>query len=157
MIGLFESHSVHVLGMMVLDTTDSAIIRMAVDDPERAREILAKDGFAFTESKLVVVEVNPSELKNLMTALLEAELNIHYPGGTQPAGGGHDVPAAEIFGGDTCQIYCHSCSGWNRFNFVFVALKPADPRVQLLGDDLDFLSGFEAAVDQRPCYDRAEA
>src|SRR5947207_2932644 len=78
LIGLFESHSVHVLGMMVLDTTDSAIIRMAVDDPERAREILAKDGFAFTESKLVVVEVNPSELKNLMTALLEAELNIHY-------------------------------------------------------------------------------
>jgi|SRR5437660_772537 len=78
LIGLFERNTVHVLGMMVLDTTDSAIIRLAVDDPERAREILHKDGFAFTESKLVVVEVNPSELKNLMTALLEAELNIHY-------------------------------------------------------------------------------
>src|SRR6266850_248627 len=78
LIGLFDSHSVHVLGLMVLDTTDSAIIRMAVDDPERAREILKEGGFAFTESKLVVVEVNPAELKNLMQALLEAELNIHY-------------------------------------------------------------------------------
>jgi hypothetical protein len=78
LIGLFDSRAVHVLGLMVLDTTDSAIIRMAVDDPERAREILKTEGFAFTESKLVVVEVNPSELKNLMTSLLEAELNIHY-------------------------------------------------------------------------------
>src|SRR5882672_11146943 len=77
-IGLFGAHSVHVLGLMVLDTTDSAIIRMAVDDPERAREILKEEGLAFTESKLVVVEVNPSDLKRLMSALLEAELNINY-------------------------------------------------------------------------------
>ena len=47
-------------------------------DQDLARDILKTEGFAFTESKLVVVEVNPSELKNLMTALLEAELNIHY-------------------------------------------------------------------------------
>src|SRR5262249_48041163 len=32
----------------------------------------------FTESPLVVVEVNPSELNRLMAALLEAELNINY-------------------------------------------------------------------------------
>jgi len=78
LIGMFGNHSVHVLGLMVLDTTDSAIIRMVVDDPDRVREILKEEGFAFTESKLVVVEVNPTELKGLMAALLEAELNINY-------------------------------------------------------------------------------
>jgi hypothetical protein len=78
LIGLFGEHSVHILGLMVLDTTETAIIRMAVDDPDKAREILKAESFAFTESKLVVVEVNPSELKNLMKALLEAELNINY-------------------------------------------------------------------------------
>jgi hypothetical protein len=68
----------HVLALMVLDTTDSAIIRAVVDDPDRARELLQREAFPFTESKLVVVEVNPTDLNKLMAALLEAELNINY-------------------------------------------------------------------------------
>ena len=78
LIGLLGKHDVHVLALMVLDTTDSAIIRLVVDDPDRARDLLTQEGFAFTESRLVVVEVNPSELGRLMAALLQAELNINY-------------------------------------------------------------------------------
>jgi hypothetical protein len=63
---------------MVLDTTDSSIIRLVVDDPDRARDLLLSEGFPFTESKLVVVEVNSTDLNRLMAALLEAELNINY-------------------------------------------------------------------------------
>src|SRR5437867_977026 len=69
---------VHVLALMILDTTDSAIIRVVVDDPERARELLNREGFPFTESKLVVVEVTSTDLNRLMSALLEAELNVNY-------------------------------------------------------------------------------
>src|SRR5436309_3348688 len=47
LIGLFDSRGVHVLGLMVLDTTDSAIIRMTVDDPDLARDILKTEGFVF--------------------------------------------------------------------------------------------------------------
>ena len=68
----------HVLALMVLDTTDSAIIRVVVDDPDRARELLHREGFPFTESKLVAVEVTTEGLNRLMAALLEAELNINY-------------------------------------------------------------------------------
>jgi hypothetical protein len=78
LIRLLNARSVHVLGLMVLDTTDSAIIRVVVDDPDRARELLVQESFPFTESNLVVVEVNPSDLNRLMAALLEAELNINY-------------------------------------------------------------------------------
>lgn len=78
LIGLFGTHDVHVLALMVLDTTDSAIIRLVVDDPERARELLTRESFPFTESKLVVVEANSTDLRRLMAALLEAELNINY-------------------------------------------------------------------------------
>ena len=78
LIGFLGPQGVHVLALMVLDTTDSAIIRLVVDDPERARELLIREGFPFTESKLVVVEANPTELNRLMAALLEAELNINY-------------------------------------------------------------------------------
>jgi hypothetical protein len=70
--------NVHVLALMVLDTTDSAIIRLVVDDPDTARDLLVNEGFPFTESFLVTVEVNPTELSRLMSALLEAELNVNY-------------------------------------------------------------------------------
>jgi len=78
LIGLLSTHGAHVLALMVLDTTDSAIIRVVVDDPDAARQLLVREGFPFTESKLVVVESNSTELSKLMAALLEAELNINY-------------------------------------------------------------------------------
>ena len=79
LIHLLGSHDVHALALTVLDTTDSAIIRFVVDDPDKARELLHTHEFPFTESKLVVVEVaSPDELNRLMAALLEAELNINY-------------------------------------------------------------------------------
>ena len=79
LIGFFSSHRVHVMGLTVLDTTDSAIIRMVVDDPDEARTVLHEHGFAFTESKLVVVELDAAtDLAKLTAALLEAELNVNY-------------------------------------------------------------------------------
>src|SRR6266436_6552067 len=74
LIRLLTANGVHVLGMMVLDTTDSAIIRTVVDDPDKTREVLVKEGFAFNESTLVAVEVSPTDLNRLVAALLEAEL-----------------------------------------------------------------------------------
>jgi len=78
LVRLFSAQNVHVLALMVLDTTDSAIIRMVVDDPDRARELLVEGGFPFTESRLIAVEVDPTELTRLMAALLQAELNVNY-------------------------------------------------------------------------------
>jgi hypothetical protein len=78
LISLLDTHGVHVLALMVLDTTDSSIIRLIVDDPDRARDLLVREGFPFTESTLTVVEVNPTDLNRLMAALLQAELNINY-------------------------------------------------------------------------------
>jgi hypothetical protein len=79
LVNLLGSHNVHVLALTVLDATDSAIIRIVLDDPEKGRELLREHEFPFTESAIVVVEVSsPDELNRLMSALLEAELNINY-------------------------------------------------------------------------------
>ena len=78
LVRLLGVRGVHVLALMVLDTTDSAIIRLVVDDPDRGRELLVQEGFPFTESSLVAVEVTPADLSRLMAALLQAELNINY-------------------------------------------------------------------------------
>lgn len=79
LVNLLGSHSIHVLALTVLDTTDSSIIRFVLDDPDKARRLLHENGLPFTESRLVVVEISaPDELNPLFAALLEAELNINY-------------------------------------------------------------------------------
>jgi hypothetical protein len=79
LINLLGSQTVHVLALTVSDTTECAIIRIVVDDPDRARDLLQSNEFAFAECTLVVTEVNSTEdLNKLMAALVEAELNINY-------------------------------------------------------------------------------
>jgi hypothetical protein len=79
-IRLFSSHNLHVVALMILDTADSAIVRMVVDDPDRARDLFQEQGIGFTETKLVVVELTrvEIELENVLSALLQAECNIHF-------------------------------------------------------------------------------
>jgi hypothetical protein len=79
MIGLLNSRHVHVLALTVVDTTDSSIVRLVVDDPERARSLLLDHGFSFNQCDVVVVELgSTTELTTMMAALLEAELNVNY-------------------------------------------------------------------------------
>ena len=78
LIRLLGTHDIHALALMVLDTTDSAIIRIVVDQPDQARDLLTKEGFPFTQSHLVAVEADSTELGRLMAVLLQAELNINY-------------------------------------------------------------------------------
>jgi hypothetical protein len=82
-------HEVHVLALTLLDTTDSTIIRLIVDDPDRARTLLGEYGFPFTETTIVAVEIEGErQLQDVLGSLLEAELNIHYtyPFLTRPGG-----------------------------------------------------------------------
>src|ERR1043166_7696806 len=70
LVRLLASRDIHVLALTILDTTDSAIIRVVLDNPDQARELLNEQGFPFTESRLVVVEfTSPTELTRLMAAL----------------------------------------------------------------------------------------
>jgi hypothetical protein len=54
---LLYERAVHILALTVLDTTDSTILRLIVDDPDSARGLLQKHAFAFTETSVVVVEM----------------------------------------------------------------------------------------------------
>lgn len=79
LVAAFGSHSIHVMSLTVLDTTDSAIIRCVVDDPESARELLLEQGFHFYENTVLAVELRgEGDLRPALAALLEAEVNIHY-------------------------------------------------------------------------------
>lgn len=89
LVGLLASHSITPMAITTQDTTDSTIIRMVVDDPGGARELMSSHGYAFTESELIAAEMmGPRDLRKVLSALMGAEINIHYiyPFITRPQG-----------------------------------------------------------------------
>jgi hypothetical protein len=79
-IRLFEQTNIHILGLSVVDTTDSAVVRMVVDDPDKADEVFHQNLIPFSDTDLIVVELprGPDGLTGLLTSLLQAEINIYY-------------------------------------------------------------------------------
>jgi len=76
---LLKDSNVHIIALTVLDTTDSSIIRLIVDDPDKARELMVNNDFPYSECDVLAVELgDESELRAVLAALLEAEINIHY-------------------------------------------------------------------------------
>jgi len=79
LVGLLGSHDIHVIALSTQDTTDSTIIRLVLDYPDRAKSLFSEHGYFFTERELVAVEIDAeSQLKHVTAALVQAEINIYY-------------------------------------------------------------------------------
>jgi len=73
------SADVHIMALCLVDTTDSTIIRIVVDYPERAEAVLNEHNFAHDDVPVVAIELqSESQLKDVTSILLKAEINIHY-------------------------------------------------------------------------------
>src|SRR3954470_19705389 len=53
----FETTDLKIVSLTVVDTADCAIIRVVLNDPERAYETLKRADLMFTESDLLVVKL----------------------------------------------------------------------------------------------------
>jgi len=79
LVALLTAHEVHIMAFNTIDNTDTAIDRLIVDDPDRARELLAAGNFAFSECDILAVEFSETtQLKHILGSLLAVEVNIHY-------------------------------------------------------------------------------
>ena len=80
LLRLCEGHSLRVIALSIANSVDCAFVRLMVDDTDRAREILTRSKFAFTETDLVGVELPdvPQPFVLICLALLQAEVNLHY-------------------------------------------------------------------------------
>ncbi|MBI3821951.1 MAG: acetolactate synthase [Planctomycetes bacterium] len=76
----FETTDNRIIALTVVDSTDCAIVRLVLSDPERAYEIFEQANLPFTESDLLVVTLpeGPQPLLQICKALLQAEISIHY-------------------------------------------------------------------------------
>jgi hypothetical protein len=81
MLRAFEESAGKICALSIEESADTALIRVICSEPDLGREALRTGGFFFSESELLAVEL-PKRTKHPMiaicTALLAAEINIHY-------------------------------------------------------------------------------
>lgn len=72
--------NVHICGISVVDTADSSVVRMVVDDPDRCRQALHQALIPASESNLIVAELpqGPEKLDQVLRHLVAAEVNLQY-------------------------------------------------------------------------------
>ncbi len=89
-VKLLNTHNTHVIALSVSESTDSAIARVMVSDPETVEQLFLQNAIPFGICEMVVVELREvaTELPKLLAALLMAEVNLHftYPLLTRPHG-----------------------------------------------------------------------
>jgi hypothetical protein len=89
-VKLLNLNHTTVVALSISESTDSAIARIVVSDPERVLELFKENNIAFGVCEMVVVEMREvaTQLSKLLAALLMAEVNVHftYPLLTRPRG-----------------------------------------------------------------------
>jgi hypothetical protein len=80
LVRMIETAQIRVCALSVTESADCAIIRLVVNHPERAFEILKQGGYEFCEVDLLVVELpqRPQPMLHICSTLIQAELNIHF-------------------------------------------------------------------------------
>jgi hypothetical protein len=80
LVRAFSGSRVKILGMSISDSADCCIVRLIVSHPEQGRALLRENELAFSSNDLLVTELpgGPNSIVELCTALLRAEINLHY-------------------------------------------------------------------------------
>jgi len=90
LLRVFSGTHIRILAISIVHSVDCAIVRLVVDRPDDAIGSLKNAHFAVSVSDLIVAELPPGEtgLQRITSALLSAEVNMHYgyPLLTRPRG-----------------------------------------------------------------------
>ena len=94
-----EELHINICAVSILDSADHAVIRMVVDRPSLAKQALVEKGLSVFESELVAVELPTQQgtgLPRILSALLMAEVNVHYIYSLLVQCNGHQVVAFHV-------------------------------------------------------------
>ena len=74
------SNSINIRALSLADTSDYGILRLILDKPEKALEVLKKANFTLSETDVIAVEVNdqPGGLAEVLEILGTAGINVEY-------------------------------------------------------------------------------
>ncbi|NLV15780.1 MAG: ACT domain-containing protein [Syntrophomonadaceae bacterium] len=73
-------NQINIRALSIADTSDFGILRLIVNEPEKAYEVLKRDGFTVSETEVIAVEVpdSPGGLATVLDIMGEASINIEY-------------------------------------------------------------------------------
>lgn len=73
-------NKINIRALSIADTTDFGILRLIVNDPDRAYDVLKKAGFTVSATDVIAVEVTdePGGLARALGVLQEVNINIEY-------------------------------------------------------------------------------
>jgi len=71
---------INIRALSLADTSEFAILRLVVNDPEKAKELLEENNFIVKETPIVAVELNdtPGGLSTILKVLNEENINLEY-------------------------------------------------------------------------------
>jgi hypothetical protein len=77
---VLKNNMINLRAIASFDTPEFAILRIVVDQPERAKELLTANGFAVRMSEAVAVELEdkPGVLDHMLHVIADAKLGINY-------------------------------------------------------------------------------
>jgi hypothetical protein len=81
LVRTLEDSTSRIAALSIEESSDTALVRVVTTDPDASRELLKEFGFPFTETDLLAVELpthSDQPLLKICSALLAAEINIHY-------------------------------------------------------------------------------
>jgi hypothetical protein len=80
LVRALEQNVGRIIALSIEESADSALVRLICSDSDAGRDALRGEGFSFSESDVLAVELprTAHPLETTCHALLAAELNIHY-------------------------------------------------------------------------------
>jgi hypothetical protein len=105
-----ESLEVRVLALSIVDSVDFAMVRLILNNADRAREKLELSGFLFSENDVVGVELPEGDkpFHDVCSTLMKAEVNIHHAYPLLFRHRGHGAIAIYVDDVDTALNVLHS-------------------------------------------------
>ena len=72
--------SINIMALSLADTTDFGILRLIVNDNDKAEKVLKEGGFTVGKTDVIAVEVddNPGGLNNVLDPLTREGVNVEY-------------------------------------------------------------------------------
>jgi hypothetical protein len=82
---------INIRGMSVSDTVDHAVVRLVVDDPQKAIHILGEHGVLVVETDVLALNLNdtPGALAAVARKFARGKVNIEYAYGSSDTGQAH--------------------------------------------------------------------
>jgi len=77
---ILRDANVNIRALSLADTTDFGVLRLIVNDNDKAEQALKKEGFTVGRTKVMAVEIDdePGGLNKVLDPLYENEVNVEY-------------------------------------------------------------------------------